>query len=74
MDSKFTHGSVQRTFKIHNKMRRNKLHEFTENSLRLTVLERVQQLERMSENLNVVKKQIELTKVINEIIILGNNI
>ena len=51
---------------------RNKLSKFTENLIRLAALERVRQLEEISDNINVIDKQIEFTELADEIILRAN--
>ena len=51
---------------------RNKLSKFTENLIRLAALERVHQLEEISDNINVIDKQIEFTEIADEIILRAN--
>jgi hypothetical protein len=51
---------------------RNKLSNLTENLIRLAALERVQQLEKKSDNLNVIDKSLELTRLADEIILRAN--
>lgn len=51
---------------------RSKLRNSTENLIRLAALERTQQLERISDNENVLDKQLDLMKTVNEIILRAN--
>lgn len=51
---------------------RNKLSTFTENLIRLAALERVHQLEEISDNINVIDKQIEFTEIADQIILRAN--
>lgn len=52
---------------------KNKLNSFTTNLLRLTVLERVHQLEKKDPGINVLKKQLELLNTIDEVILYANS-
>ena len=54
-------------------MRRDRINKFTENLLRLAALERVRQLELVTENMNVINKQLELLETINTLIMLANS-
>jgi hypothetical protein len=54
-------------------MSRTRLNATAANTIRLMVLERVSQLESVTENLNVISKQRELLAVADEIILRANN-
>jgi len=51
---------------------RSKLRNSTENVIRLAALERTQQLERISDNENVIDKQLDIMRIANEIILRAN--
>ena len=72
METCFTERLTLRTFKITIKMRNNQLNSFTKNSLRLSVNERIHQLEKKTDNLNVIQKQLELSEMIEELIDYAN--
>lgn len=51
---------------------RNGLNSFTENLIRLTALERVHQLGETSDNENLLDKQLEITELVDQIILRAN--
>jgi len=71
METKFIFRYAFSTSKLNYEMT-NKLNSFTENTIRLVVLERIQQLEQLSSSVNVIKKQTELNQLANELIIRAN--
>ena len=51
---------------------REGINKFTQNLLRQAALERVRQLEKLSENLNVIKKQLDILDTVDELILFAN--
>jgi hypothetical protein len=51
---------------------REGINKFTQNLLRQAALERVRQLEKLSENINVIKKQLDILDTVDELILFAN--
>ena len=53
---------------------RNTLNKFTQNTIRLAALERVSQLERLTPDMHIIEKQVDLGEVASQIIIRANSL